>query len=150
MVSTYNCRGSINGIIVQNNPVNWIDPEGLANTGIGRSATPWGLGSGWGYGGGGWGSIGGAGAIGYGVAQYAKKHRQKSARPKPYAKPKDCPAGTTPIDQAGLDSDAIHRVKKGVGAGPQDWTGVDQDGNVITGDHAGNAVNNGPIDTYLK
>ncbi len=28
-MSTYNCRGAINGIIVQNNPVNWIDPWGL-------------------------------------------------------------------------------------------------------------------------
>ncbi len=27
-MSTYNCRGAINGIIVQNNPVNFIDPEG--------------------------------------------------------------------------------------------------------------------------
>ncbi len=27
-MSTYNCRGSINGIIVQNNPVNFIDPDG--------------------------------------------------------------------------------------------------------------------------
>ncbi len=27
-MSTYNCRGAINGIIVQNNPVNWIDPDG--------------------------------------------------------------------------------------------------------------------------
>ncbi|MCP4252690.1 MAG: hypothetical protein GY775_04645 [Candidatus Scalindua sp.] len=27
-MSTYNCRGAINGIIVQNNPVNWIDPNG--------------------------------------------------------------------------------------------------------------------------
>ena len=27
-MSTYNCKRSINGIIVQNNPVNWIDPEG--------------------------------------------------------------------------------------------------------------------------
>ncbi len=30
MVSTYNCRGAINGIIVQNNPVNRVDPDGLA------------------------------------------------------------------------------------------------------------------------
>ncbi len=29
-MSTYNCRGAINGIIVQNNPVNWVDPEGLS------------------------------------------------------------------------------------------------------------------------
>ncbi len=28
-MSTYNCKRSINGIIVQNNPVNWIDPWGL-------------------------------------------------------------------------------------------------------------------------
>ncbi len=28
-MSTYNCRGALNGIIVQNNPVNFIDPEGL-------------------------------------------------------------------------------------------------------------------------
>ncbi len=28
-MSTYNCRGAINGIIVQDNPVNWIDPDGL-------------------------------------------------------------------------------------------------------------------------
>ncbi len=28
-MSTYNCRGAINGIIVQNNPVNRIDPLGL-------------------------------------------------------------------------------------------------------------------------
>ncbi len=28
-MSTYNCRGAINGIIVQNNPVNWVDPWGL-------------------------------------------------------------------------------------------------------------------------
>ncbi len=27
-MSTYNCKRSINGIIVQNNPVNWIDPNG--------------------------------------------------------------------------------------------------------------------------
>ncbi len=30
-MSTYNCRGVINGIIVQNNPVNYIDPLGLIN-----------------------------------------------------------------------------------------------------------------------
>ncbi len=30
-MSTYNCRGAINGIIVQNNPVNFVDPLGLAN-----------------------------------------------------------------------------------------------------------------------
>ncbi len=28
-MSTYNCRGAINGIIVQNNPVNFVDPFGL-------------------------------------------------------------------------------------------------------------------------
>lgn len=37
----------------------------------------------------------------------------------------------------------------GVGAGPRDWTGISPDGDVITGDANGDAVNNGPFDSYL-
>jgi RHS repeat-associated protein len=72
------------------------------------------------------------------------------AKPKPGAKPKDCPAGTRPIDQfPGLSKDDVHNIKDGVNAGPRDWTGITPDGNVITGDNEGNAVDNGPMDIYL-
>lgn len=40
-------------------------------------------------------------------------------------------------------------MKDGVLAGPKDWTGVAPNGDVITGDSDGNAVNNGPITDYL-
>ncbi len=40
-MSTYNCRGAINGIIVQNNPVNFIDPFGLLGSGTGSNNTPY-------------------------------------------------------------------------------------------------------------
>jgi RHS repeat-associated protein len=71
------------------------------------------------------------------------------ATPKPGSKPKDCPAGTKPIDQTGLGKDDIHGIKEGVGAGPRDWTGIAPNGDVITGDHEGNAVNNGNYKDFL-
>ena len=75
------------------------------------------------------------------------------AKPKPGSKPKNCPAGTIPIDQSkgprGWDKDDVHGIKDGVGAGPQDWVGISPDGHVITGDHEGNAVDNGPVDPFL-
>jgi hypothetical protein len=68
----------------------------------------------------------------------------------PGAKPKNCPPGTIPIDIfPGLDKDDVHDIKDGVGAGPQDWTGIAPNGDVITGDHEGNAQNNGPYSDYL-
>ena len=69
--------------------------------------------------------------------------------PKPGSKPKNCPAGTRPIDQTGLGKDAVHGIKKGVGAGPRDWTGIAPNGDVITGDNEGNAINNGGYKDYL-
>ncbi|MCE7915609.1 MAG: RHS repeat protein [Nitrosomonas sp. PRO4] len=72
------------------------------------------------------------------------------AKPKPGSKPKNCPAGTIPIDQVPeLDKDKIHDIKRGVRAGPRDWTGITPNGDVITGDSEGNAVNNGPYDVFL-
>lgn len=72
-----------------------------------------------------------------------------NATPKPGSKPKDCPAGTKPINQTGLDKDDVHAVKEGVGAGPPDWTGIAPNGDVITGDHEGNAVNHGNYKDFL-
>ena len=79
--------------------------------------------------------------------QFAKP--KAGVRPKG-AKPKSCPAGTRPIDQfPGLSKDDVHTIKDGVRAGPQDWTGIAPNGDVITGDSDGNAVNNGPKGDYL-
>ena len=75
----------------------------------------------------------------------------QASRPKPGSKPKNCPTGTKPINKyPGLDKDDVHDIKKGAGAGPQDWTGISPDGDVITGDANGNAVNNGPFKPYLR
>ncbi|WP_368737411.1 RHS repeat-associated core domain-containing protein [Parazoarcus communis] len=72
------------------------------------------------------------------------------AKPKPGSKPKGCPTGTKPIDQIpGLDKDDVHGIKDGVGAGPRDWTGIAPNGDVITGDGNGDAVNHGPYRDYL-
>jgi RHS repeat-associated protein len=74
------------------------------------------------------------------------------ARNDPYrrsGKPNSCPVGTKPIDRHGLSREDIHKIKKGIGAGPADWVGIDPDGNVITGDADGNAENNGNYEDYL-
>jgi RHS repeat-associated protein len=63
--------------------------------------------------------------------------------------PKNRPSGTVPIDQSGYDKDQVHGIKGGVGAGPKDWTGITPDGDVITTDENGNAVNNGNVKDYL-
>ena len=41
-------------------------------------------------------------------------------------------------------SDSIHDVKDGIGAKPNDWVGLDPDGNVWTGSGSGEAINYGP------
>jgi RHS repeat-associated protein len=84
-----------------------------------------------------------------GIAGVADEGPQLMAPPKVGSKPKNCPAGTLPIDQSGLSKDDVHDIKEGVGAGPKDWTGITPGGDVITGDHEGNAVNNGPKSDYL-
>ncbi|EXC36579.1 hypothetical protein L484_000209 [Morus notabilis] len=102
------------------------------------------------------------GAIGFGIGAWGANAAWEAyseaadantgsmfAKPKPGSKPKGCPSGTLPIDQYGLDKDDLHGVKDGVGAGPKDWTGIAPNGDVYTGDSEGNAVNNGPLDTYL-
>ena len=84
-----------------------------------------------------------------GLSDYADWMSQHST-PKPGAKPKNCPGGTLPIDQTGLSKDDVHDIKDGVGAGPKDWTGIAPNGDVITGDHEGNAVNHGNYGDYTQ
>jgi hypothetical protein len=63
-------------------------------------------------------------------------------------KPRGCPTGTKPIDKTKYKKH--HRqIKKGVGVGAADWTGISPDGHVITDDGEGNAEDNGPADDYL-
>lgn len=63
-------------------------------------------------------------------------------------RPRNPPPGTVPIDQTGLDRETIHKIKDGIGAGPQDWVGVAPDGHVITSDPDGNAVDNGHVSDF--
>ena len=95
------------------------------------------------------GAAGCAGGAAAGSALGGLFDKPQYAKPIPGAKPKNCPAGTKPIDQAGLSKDDLHGIKEGVGAGAQDWTGIAPNGDVITGDHEGNAVNNGNYKDYL-
>ena len=69
--------------------------------------------------------------------------------PKAGAKPKNCPPGTLPIDETDLDHDTIDKIKKGVDASPSDWVGIAPDGTVVTGDEGGNAVDNGPAQSWV-
>ncbi len=64
------------------------------------------------------------------------------------SKPAGCPTGTVPIDEAGLDSETIHKIKDGAGQGPRDWTGVDPEGNVWVDDGTGSAISPGHIDDF--
>jgi RHS repeat-associated protein len=84
-----------------------------------------------------------------GSCQLSKRDKKKRNKSKE-SKPKNCPAGTKPIDEyPGLSKDDIHGIKDGVDAGPRDWTGITPDGDVITGNHQGNPINHGPKEIYL-
>jgi RHS repeat-associated protein len=81
---------------------------------------------------------------------YAKGEGGRKTPSKLGAKPKEVPTGTKPIDEMGWGSGRIHGIKDGLGAGPRDWVGIAPNGDVITGDAAGNAVNNGPWTSYIR
>jgi RHS repeat-associated protein len=69
----------------------------------------------------------------------------------PIGRPRTVPPGTVPIDKyPDLTKDQIHDIKRGVGNGPRDWTGIDPNGDVITGSPGGGAVNHGPWRDYVK
>lgn len=70
-------------------------------------------------------------------------------KPSREQRPDDCPVGTKPIDEyPGLDTEDIHRIKKGIQAGPRDWVGISPDGRIWTNED-GEAADNGPIGPYL-
>jgi len=75
-------------------------------------------------------------------------HEPRPRKPefRPAPKPKDCPPRTKPIDQAGLDKGKPHEIKEWADQGPTDWTGIDPEGNIITGGGPnGGHINWGPF-----
>ncbi|WP_422015298.1 glycine zipper domain-containing protein [Roseateles sp.] len=140
--------GAIIYAYVGGNPLKYVDRTGLnpaagavLGAEIGTAVFP------------GVGTIVGAGLGILGGYLIADKLTNVLLASKPGSKPKNCPAGTIPIDQAkgprGWDKEELHGIKDGVGAGPPDWVGITPDGRVITGDSNGNAVDNGPAKDYL-
>lgn len=91
------------------------------------------------------GILGGIG-IGEWIYQASRGRRDGEGKRQPViGRPKDgLPTGTKPIDQTGWDKETVHEVKRGVGAGPRDWVGVDEEGNIWTGSPTGEAINHGP------
>ncbi|MBD8637644.1 RHS repeat protein [Stenotrophomonas sp. CFBP 13725] len=83
--------------------------------------------------------------VGISIAEIAKDGSE--------SRPDNCPTGTLPIDKAkkrfGIDKDDVHKIKKGVEAGPTRWTGIDPRGNVWTGGVGGEGENHGHYDDYL-
>lgn len=67
--------------------------------------------------------------------------------PKPHI---NVPTGTKPIDAAGLPRGTADEIKQNARIGPNDWTGVAPNGDVITGTPSGEAVNLGPADDYTQ
>ena len=65
-------------------------------------------------------------------------------------RPNNAPTGTKPIDSAGLPREAIHEIKKSIGARSNDWTGIAPNGDIITGTRDGEAINNGPADDHTS
>ena len=72
------------------------------------------------------------------------------AKPGNESRPTDAPSGTIPIDQVGLGRGDVHDIKDGVQNGARDWTGIAPNGDVITSDPRGRAVNNGPADSFTR
>ena len=133
------------GVYVEGNPLSYSDPLGLnpiagaiGGAQVGTAIFP-GVGT----------VIGGAIGAGLGVLAGYGLDRML-AKPGNESKPANAPPGTILIDQTGLGRGDVHDIKDGVGNGPRDWTGIAPNGDVITSDPRGRAVNNGPADSYTK
>ncbi|MBI5247810.1 MAG: trypsin-like peptidase domain-containing protein [Elusimicrobia bacterium] len=78
-----------------------------------------------------------------------EKPERRKGKPSVGFRPENTPTGTIPIDQAGLTTEEIHRIKKRLQAGAAEWVGVTPDKHIITSED-GEAVDNGPMDRFNK
>jgi len=79
----------------------------------------------------------------------SKEEKSKEEKSR-QSKPKGCPPGTIPIDQVPeLSREQRHKIKHNLKAGPQDYVGIDRDGNAHTGDSNGEDENRGPYELWL-
>jgi RHS repeat-associated protein len=63
--------------------------------------------------------------------------------------PKDCPSGTRPINKDPRIRRNHQAIKRGVGNGPKDWTGITPGGHIIITNPDGTAEDLGPYETFL-
>jgi hypothetical protein len=65
------------------------------------------------------------------------------------SKPTNAPPGTKPIDKTPW-SKVHEQIKKAIGNGPRDWTGITPEGDVISTDpETGEAINHGPAEDFV-
>ncbi len=135
---------------VGNNPLIWSDPTG-------RNAvltTELGAEGGFVICGPACAVIGGAIGLGLGVWGTSELLNQlNEAKDGSESKPKDCPTGTLPIDQAkgkfGLNHGDVEAIKDNVDAAPTTWTGIAPNGDVWVGTPDGSGTNEGPFRDYI-
>ncbi len=85
-------------------------------------------------------------------APESEDHSPNEGRGKPAveSRPDDAPTGTKPIDRSGLTHTEIHNIKEGLRAGAKDWVGISPNGDVITADSDGRAINNGHWEDFTQ
>ena len=78
----------------------------------------------------------------------AKGQEQKPSEKARASRPTNAPPGTKPIDSTGRTKEDIHRIKKGVGAGPRDWVGETPSGEIVTTNPDGTYEPHGQASDY--